>query len=87
MAYTHGESGYSNSGCRCDVCRAAHAVAGRDAREQRAARLAAGLVSPPHGRVTTYYNYKCRCDECKAAKAAAERELRARRSARSAPPL
>jgi hypothetical protein len=41
MAFAHGESGYGNWGCRCEVCR----VAGRAERREREARKQAATVA------------------------------------------
>lgn len=41
--------------------------------------MEAGLVDPPHGRVSTHMNYMCRCDACRAAHNRANRERYARR--------
>jgi len=65
----HGGAGtaYSHYGCRCDECRAANAARKKRRDKERARLLAAGLVNPTHGEVSTYSNYLCRCDECRAA--------------------
>jgi hypothetical protein len=78
--FKHGESGYSNHRCRCEVCTTANAAANARYRAGRTAR-----PLPPgrrHGVYTTYVNYGCRCERCKQANAD---KARARRAARRQP--
>lgn len=60
----HGTDSCYVKGCRKDECRRAHNEAHTRMRRARYAEFAAGEVSPPHGRRSTYLNYGCRCDEC-----------------------
>lgn len=62
----HGMNGYSNLGCRCDICREANTAYNLSMREVRARRIAADPSIRPHGVETTYLNYRCRCAECRA---------------------
>lgn len=80
----HGSpSTYSNHGCRCESCRAAHAKMIADARVKRHALTEEnGGVAPTetHGSAT-YANWRCRCEVCVTAW---NREGRRRRSAKAA---
>lgn len=64
--WQHGHGGYTNHGCRCEVCRAAQRQYQADLRARYAVRLAAG-EAVPHGSSSTYTNWGCRCPECRAA--------------------
>lgn len=60
----HGTTnGYGNLGCRCDACRAAHAV--HHARYMKRKREA-GEVVGNHGS-SVAYDSGCRCDTCRLA--------------------
>ena len=79
-ATTHGTtSAYTNHGCRCGECRAAHAAQQREyyaANRERIAerrREAVASGSVPHGTYSAYTS-GCRCDQCRAANAAYRRE-------------
>ncbi len=63
----HGQNGYSNLGCRCDVCRQAHADYAIGIRETRARRIGRDPSLAPHGKSSTYTNWGCRCDDCRRA--------------------
>lgn len=77
----HGGFHYSNDGCRCDICTAAHRENVRKARYRRAERLKADPTLAPHGRATTYGNWMCRCDPCtKAWSQASVAQARSRRA-------
>lgn len=67
MAWKHGMSGYTNYGCRCDICRAAATAYRRKRTAERRLLLAADPTLVPHGRASTYGNWGCRCDPCRAA--------------------
>lgn len=56
----HGCNGYTNYGCRCEVCTEAN-------RARSAARRKAGVIpaGTQHG-ASCYRNYGCRCDTCRA---------------------
>ena len=69
----HNASTYSNHGCRCAECTAAHAAYQLRRRAERRALLEAGDVNPQHGSESTYVNYDCRCADCRAAHAARKR--------------
>lgn len=59
----HGtENGYGNLKCRCDRCRAAHAIFVKKCRVQRNEKLPA--VGEMHGTQGCYINYDCRCIPC-----------------------
>jgi hypothetical protein len=65
-AAPHGQnSTYSNWGCRCDECRAAHGEKMIEDRASRIARVEAGSPDVPHGTRSGYSNWGCRCDECR----------------------
>ena len=65
----HGtENGYNNLGCRCSLCRAAHAAFHRERRSR-------GIKVMTHGTRGGYCN-GCRCDDCRAAHTTYARELR-----------
>jgi hypothetical protein len=61
--FTHGRTGYTNKGCRCDVCRAGNS---EYQKELNVIRKAKGL--PPgdwrHGKASSYINWGCRCTPC-----------------------
>jgi hypothetical protein len=60
----HGtDNGYSNYGCRCDLCKAARAAA-------RKGRQGAVPENAVHGKRSTYQACGCRCDLCRAAERA-----------------
>lgn len=73
----HGSNGYTNLGCKCDICRAANVQNTKRGRERR--RKTIDPNDPRHGDENFYFNYRCSCDLCKAAHAAAARERRAAR--------
>lgn len=77
--FKHGASGYSNWGCRCDVCTAAHSAKMRRARQVRIQKMLAGDPAVPHGTASGYVSWGCRCDPCVAAAAAARAEHPSRR--------
>lgn len=60
-------NGYSNYGCKCELCRAA----GAEWRRQRYVKKARAPRVPQHGTTSEYGNHGCRCDLCRAAKAEA----------------
>lgn len=78
----HGMNGYTNLGCRCDVCRAAIAAYARQSRAVRAGRLARNPNLAPHGRESTYGGWGCRCRPCSDAWAKATAARRKRRADR-----
>ena len=81
----HGsDSTYTNYGCRCEQCRAAHAIKCAKSAEDRAARLAADPTIRPHGDRNTYTGWGCRCAECTAAVARYEAERYAKRKGAAA---
>lgn len=59
----HGMNGYSNLGCRCDVCRQANTAWQAKARARRRATPIPSEVK--HGSENAYTNYSCRCDTCR----------------------
>ena len=61
--FTHGQTGYTYYGCKCDVCRAANAARCRHQQEQRHARAVQDPSLVPHGR-GGYTNWGCRCQVC-----------------------
>jgi hypothetical protein len=66
----HGtNSAYTNYGCRCDRCRAAHIAQDVDLRRRQAAEVAPSGVHPyaTHGTANGYSYYGCRCEPCTAA--------------------
>lgn len=77
----HGQNGYGNLGCRCDICRAANCATNLAARIRREGALAAD--DHRHGRPSTYANYRCRCTPCTDAHRLASYDQRARREARA----
>lgn len=79
--FSHGQTGYTYYGCKCDVCRAANAARCRRAKEDRLARVAAGEAEIPHGR-GGYTNYGCHCEVCTQANSAACRKYRQTRDAK-----
>lgn len=76
----HGLNGYSNLGCRCEICRAANTAWQLSARARRAASLADD--DPRHGKSNTYLNHGCRCGKCRSAHAVVRRAQYARQRAR-----
>lgn len=79
-AARHGTAGgYSNYGCRCAPCTAAHSAALARARVARLAwrrwdaRAGTWVTTAdvPHGRASTYENWGCRCAPCVTAASAA----------------
>ena len=72
--FTHNAGGYTNHGCRCPDCRAAHAAYVSAA---RARRIANGAPTTAHGKPSTFDNYACRCDLCVAAKRASRQKASA----------
>lgn len=78
----HGtENGYSNRGCRCEACVAAHAVY---CRERELGRSLDGPDDPRHGTENGYGNFNCRCRDCTTAWSAATYARRLRAEARKA---
>lgn len=77
--------GYTNHGCKCRPCTDANTVEVRRQRAERAARLAAGEVTVPHGRDSTYTNWGCHCRECTAAHTATRNADRRGRRTREDP--
>lgn len=77
----HGTNGYTNLGCRCEVCRAANTANNLRTREDRKRRLEQDPSIRPHGVETTYLNYGCRCVPCTDAKRAADARRAKERSA------
>lgn len=76
----HGTAnGYTNQGCRCDLCRAANVELNKRQRAKREGSLAPD--DPRHGKPSTYSNYRCRCELCRAANAERARVNRERRKA------
>ena len=74
---THGKSATYIAGCRCSLCRAAHAA--RILRQQhRRAGQDHSLIE--HGK-SGYSNHGCRCDVCNAANREASRAYYAKRCA------
>ncbi len=61
--FTHGQTGYTYHGCRCDVCQAANTTRFRRQRDKRLARAAQDPSLIPHGR-GGYTNWGCRCEVC-----------------------
>ncbi len=61
----HGLGGYTNHGCRCDICKQA---AVNYVRNRRSARRAVPVPEHVHGTDNGYTNYACRCDRCKLAR-------------------
>jgi hypothetical protein len=75
--HRHGSTnGYTNCACRCEPCRAAHAV---ECRSRQAERVARGVPAHLHGTSGGYGNWGCRCDLCRKAWSADDRERRRRR--------
>lgn len=72
----HGMNGYTNLGCRCDICREANTTYTLHMREVRRRRLERDPSIRPHGVEATYFNYMCRCAKCRAAHAEAARRRR-----------
>jgi hypothetical protein len=59
----HGTTtGYQKRGCRCDLCREAHAQYQAGWRQRNADDPLPGYVV--HGSISTYNNYACRCRPC-----------------------
>lgn len=67
-------NGYTNYGCRCDLCRAAWNAYCKKRRVERSKNIPADI----HGNASTYYNYMCRCADCRAANTAYYRKVRKR---------
>jgi hypothetical protein len=80
----HGASGYTNDGCRCDVCRAANTARCARRTEERRRELWEDPTLAQHGRASTYTNWGCRCEPCTEAIAAKLREYRQRKAAKEA---
>lgn len=66
MSFHGNANGYTNRGCRCDECCAAHTAAARRLRRSKNG-LPAG--DPRHGTRNAYKNWNCRCAQCKKAHA------------------
>lgn len=67
--FRHGESGYVNYGCRCDVCKRANADKTnrlRNRNSEERVEVNGRMVHPlaPHGTVNGYMYYRCRCEPC-----------------------
>lgn len=68
-------SGYRNSNCRCDLCRAANSAYYRKWRKDKAEAFAKGEAQPAkHGTYSTYADYRCRCEPCTAANNTKQRD-------------
>jgi hypothetical protein len=83
MVTAHGNSKYTNDGCRCDECTDAHrlAIAGRKrARRKYVAEF--GLPSGVEHGNSAYKNWSCRCAVCKAAHATRRNAARRRQALR-----
>lgn len=65
---------YTNDGCRCEQCRAAHAA--YQARLRAAKRANPDPDRIPHGTVGGYDNWSCRCEACTRASREALRRRR-----------
>ncbi len=78
-AFTHGLSGYTNTRCRCDVCRDAWRDYIAEMRLIRAERPIPKRVQ--HGNANTYSNHGCRCEACTAAASALRLAYRRRKKA------
>jgi hypothetical protein len=57
-------NGYTNLGCGCVPCRAAHSV---KCLERRVARSAGPIPDRVHGTPGGYGNYRCTCGDCRRA--------------------
>lgn len=67
--FKHGESGYANYGCRCDICTQANTeklarIRGNNADER--IEVDGRMIHPlaKHGTLNGYQYYKCRCRAC-----------------------
>ncbi|HEY8663128.1 MAG TPA: hypothetical protein VIL68_05880 [Propionibacteriaceae bacterium] len=68
----HNASTYAHRGCRCDVCRAAHAARMATRRATLRRWVAAhGLPDHVEHGPSAYNNWGCRCNACRAGNAAA----------------
>lgn len=74
----HGINGYTNYGCRCEICKDAGTEHQRRYRQQL---RDADVPTNVHGTINGYQNYGCRCDECRAAAAKAKRDYKRRKAA------
>jgi hypothetical protein len=80
---THG--GYTNHGCRCDLCTAANtekqrAYRWRSGRNRPMAEYRASRTRTMNHGTRTAYKYGCRCDECREAMRVAQANYRARKA-------
>lgn len=66
--FKHGASGYTNYGCRCDVCREGNTAYQAGYRQRR--RVLAELLGPTSHGAAGYRYDGCRCAVCVAAKRA-----------------
>lgn len=75
----HGtQGGYTNRGCRCDLCTEANRLAGERQRRRNGARpMGEYLADVTHHGWSRYKKGGCRCAICKAAAAAQKRRQRA----------
>ena len=62
----HGTNTGYGYGCRCDRCKEAHRLYGREIHERHKEELLNDPTDPRHG-TTTGYSYGCRCERCRAA--------------------
>lgn len=69
LAYHGSVNGYTNHGCRCVACTAAHAE--DYDRRRRRDRPPLPLGDPRHGTDSAYHYHHCKCEQCLAAHAAA----------------
>ena len=69
MTFAHGNSGYCNHGCRCEVCVAGKRAVRAMYRKRIRDKVQAGAALFTHG-TYGYQHMQCRCDVCKAAQAA-----------------
>lgn len=63
----HGLPSRYNKGCRCRVCKKAHAERMERLRRDRMVRIAEGDPTVPHGTASCYVNWGCRCEACREA--------------------
>ena len=65
----HGTPHTYRTGCRCDLCTAAHTARCKE-RRTNAAKDPARADRAGHGKASTYKNHGCRCDLCREANSA-----------------
>lgn len=80
MAWAHGCGGYTNHGCRCEICRAGHSAYTLKRRYERRDLLLADPTLAKHGSGSTYTNWMCRCRPCTDAWGAVRTALNQRRA-------